>query len=70
MFKMRCHCQATVQHIQCHKWLNAGEEDKNRLKSCGGPCPKQVSLLFKRVLIILDDYTPSFIRMVSDLMGF
>ena len=28
--------------IRCHKWLNAGEEDKNRMKSCEGPCPKQI----------------------------
>ena len=45
MFRMRCHCQAIVQHIECYKWLNASEQQKNKLRSCGGSCPKQVSIV-------------------------
>ncbi|XP_060580770.1 NF-X1-type zinc finger protein NFXL1-like [Ruditapes philippinarum] len=43
MFRMRCHCQATVQYVECNKWVNSDDQHKNTLKSCNGACPKLLS---------------------------
>ncbi|XP_060065843.1 NF-X1-type zinc finger protein NFXL1-like [Ylistrum balloti] len=40
MNRMRCHCELTVQHINCDKWLKADQVTKDALKSCKGACPK------------------------------
>jgi hypothetical protein len=45
MFRMRCHCQATVQYVECNKWVNSDDQYKNTLKSCNGACPKLVNIL-------------------------
>ncbi|XP_052277513.1 NF-X1-type zinc finger protein NFXL1-like [Dreissena polymorpha] len=43
MFRMRCHCQVSVQFIECFKWVASNDRQKEALKVCGGPCPKQIS---------------------------
>ncbi|KAH9492637.1 NF-X1-type zinc finger protein nfxl1 [Bulinus truncatus] len=42
MIRMRCHCQTLVKHIECVKWVSASEVEKDFLKSCEQPCPKEM----------------------------
>lgn len=39
MLRMRCHCQISVQHVQCEDWIK-NPEKRESLQSCGGECPK------------------------------
>ncbi|KAL3881056.1 hypothetical protein ACJMK2_033252 [Sinanodonta woodiana] len=43
MFRMRCHCLVTMQHVPCSEWTQGTSEKKDQLKSCGGQCPKLLS---------------------------
>ncbi|WAQ98797.1 NFXL1-like protein [Mya arenaria] len=40
MFRMRCHCQASIRHVECYKWVASSDSKKEEMKTCGGPCPK------------------------------
>ncbi|CAL1536845.1 unnamed protein product [Lymnaea stagnalis] len=42
MVRMRCHCQTLVNHIECLKWIAASQNERDALKSCGQPCPKEM----------------------------
>jgi hypothetical protein len=39
---MRCHCNTQVAYSDCQTFTNATEEQKEKMKSCGKPCPKKV----------------------------
>ncbi|XP_052793796.1 NF-X1-type zinc finger protein NFXL1-like isoform X2 [Mya arenaria] len=43
MFRMRCHCQASIRHVECYKWVASSDSKKEEMKTCGGPCPKVLS---------------------------
>ncbi|KAK6976666.1 NF-X1-type zinc finger protein NFXL1 [Biomphalaria glabrata] len=43
MIRMRCHCQTLVKHIECVKWISASSAEKDMLKSCEQPCPKEMA---------------------------
>ncbi|KAK3100083.1 hypothetical protein FSP39_014538 [Pinctada imbricata] len=40
MIRMRCHCEAMVQHVSCHEWVHADAVTRDKLKACAGECPK------------------------------
>jgi len=42
MIRMRCHCQLIVQHVECHRWTDASDREKIKLKACPQRCPKML----------------------------
>lgn len=40
--RMRCHCNTQVIYSDCQTFTNATEEQKEKIKSCGKRCSKQV----------------------------
>ncbi|CAH0384192.1 unnamed protein product [Bemisia tabaci] len=40
LLKKRCHCNVMQKYINCVDWCSSDAEQKIKLQSCGGPCPK------------------------------
>lgn len=55
MLRMRCHCQISVQHVQCDDWIK-NLEKRESLQSCGGECPKLVISNFCLMLLWVNGY--------------
>ncbi|XP_072040523.1 NF-X1-type zinc finger protein NFXL1-like [Amphiura filiformis] len=41
--RVRCHCHMMVLHKECGLWTAANKQEKKKLMSCDGPCPKQLT---------------------------
>lgn len=49
--KVKCHCDTNFVYVECHSWNRAGKKEKELLKSCKVPCPRNVSFNQKRILL-------------------
>ena len=45
--KMKCHCATNFVYVECNKWNNSSQKEKELLKSCKVPCPRNVSIKLK-----------------------